>query len=170
MCLCVMLNCININAEDCAHSPDPRGGRVGRRANQDAILTPCDRWDVFLPTTPPTPLPAPPHPAPVFMRASHQIVGLDQLGRSKATRSQGGTPPPPHANSDHCTWLLVEGMNPSALISLDSFPHLASWRRGGGWWDVKEVREKTWQRKDGDLLRPHFVMLPSSPHACAFFS
>lgn len=36
----------------------------------------------------------------------------------------------PHAMLDQCTWLLVEGMNPSALISLDTSPHLA-FRRGG---------------------------------------
>lgn len=93
VCLCVMLNCININAEDCAHSPDPRGGRVGRRANQDAILTPCDRWDVFLPTTPPTALPAPPsHPR------LHESIPSDRWPRSarkvKGHSIAGGHPTP----------------------------------------------------------------------------
>lgn len=37
----------------------------------------------------------------------------------------------PHAKLDQCTWLLAEGMNPSALISLDTSPHLA-FRRGDG--------------------------------------
>lgn len=37
----------------------------------------------------------------------------------------------PHARSDQCTWIMVERMNPSALISLDTFPHLAL--GGGGW-------------------------------------
>lgn len=82
------------------------------------------------------------HPPALHIRPTplYKSLSLDRWPRSvlkvKGDSITGG----PHARLDQCTWIMVEGMNPSALISLDTSPHLAFSGGVVGWW--KEVREK----------------------------
>lgn len=76
----------------------PRERGLLRRDNQDAILTHCDRWDIFLPSSHlPIPHlrrclpPSPPTTPTSWDTWEHPIRSLASISpeRSKATRSRG---------------------------------------------------------------------------------
>lgn len=109
-------------------------------------------------------------PSPLFVHGPfppfHKSTSSDHWPRSvlkvKVHLITGG----PHARSDQCTWLLVEGMNSSAFISLDTFPHLA-FRKGDGtrvvWRGGNKTRVEMWRQKGEHsypfVLSTHFLMV-----------
>lgn len=119
---------------------------------------PYDCWDIFHP--PPLFLV---HSLPPFIRAPHQIVGLDQFYGAKVTRSLGALMPGRISALGSC------GMNEFIRTHLPGhfFTHLA-FRKGDGWmlWCVRR-----WEQDRGEdmenkrehlhpfLLSAHFLLV-----------
>lgn len=158
-----MPNCININAQECAHSPDPQGGRVAEAANQDAILTHCDRWDIFLPS------PHPPHPTSAAFPCPrrprlHENIPSDRWPRSARKvkgHSIAGVRPLPTPRQLGSVHLAPGGRNESIGSHLPGQSSPFSFQdevRGDGVTGTS-LERRHGNKKDTDLFRSHFLCI-----------